>query len=74
MIVPPLRVRARDIGEGEHEEQIGEDKIMQESFVNICQPGTMWHATSASEARVARLGSRMDHLTTFRDSMHNLRV
>ena len=27
----------------------------------------MWHATSAWEAHVARLGSQMNHLTKFRD-------
>ena len=43
-------------------------------FVNICQCGTMWQATSASEARVARLGPRMDHLKWSRDPMDDLRV
>ena len=36
-------------------------------FVNIVQRGTTWHATSAWEAHVARLGSQMNHLTKFRD-------
>jgi hypothetical protein len=36
-------------------------------FVNICQRGTTWHVTSASETHVARLGSWMEHLSRFRN-------
>jgi hypothetical protein len=54
--------------EGEREEQIGEDKNMEGFFfANSCYPETTWHATSALQASVARLGLRMEHLTKFRD-------
>jgi hypothetical protein len=46
------------------EEQMGEDIRI---FVNIRQRGTTWHAMSVLDARVARLGSRIDPLTRFRD-------
>ena len=42
-------------------------KNMEGLFANSCQPDTTWHATSALEAGVARLGLRMEHLTKFRD-------
>ena len=49
------------------EEQIGENKIYRGVFVIFCQPDITWHATSALEAGVARLGHRMEYLTKFRD-------
>ena len=49
--------------------QMGEDGTLEGCviFVNICQRGTTWHAMSTSDAHVACLGSRMEHLTKFRD-------
>jgi hypothetical protein len=34
---------------------------------NICHHGATWYAISALIAHVAHLGSRMDHLTRFKD-------
>jgi len=36
-------------------------------FANFCHHGATWYATSASDACVARLEPRMDHLIRFRD-------
>ena len=46
---------------------MGEDGTLEGSFVNVCHCGATWHATSASDACVAQLGSRMEHLTKFRE-------
>jgi len=43
-------------------------------FANIHHRGTTWHATSASDARVGRLGPGMNHLTKFRNPIYDLRV
>ena len=36
-------------------------------FTNIRHHGTTWHATSASDARVAGLGPLLKHLIYFKD-------
>ena len=53
--------------ERERKEQNEEDKLMSVFFANVRHHGATWHATSASDARVARLGPRMNHLKDFRD-------
>jgi hypothetical protein len=47
-------------------EQMGEDKNIQGIFANIYHRGATWHATSASDTCVARLGPPMKQLTEFR--------
>ena len=46
---------------------MGEDGTLEGFFVNIYHCGATRHATSASDACVAQLGSRMEHLTKFRE-------
>ena len=44
-----------------------EYKEIQGVFANVRHRGTMWHATLALNACVARLGLWMNHLKYFRD-------
>ena len=66
--MPPGGCGEREIGEGEREmtkyEKINKFRVF---FANIRHHGTRWHATSASDARVAGLGPLVKQLMYFRD-------
>ena len=57
------RDRVRE-GEMTKYEKINKFRVF---FANVSHRGTTWHATSASEARVAGLGPLVKHLMYFRD-------
>ena len=57
------RDRVRE-GERTKYEKINKFRIF---FANVRHRGTTWHATSDSNARLARLRPGMNHLTKFRD-------
>ena len=57
------RDRVRE-GERTKYEKINKFRVF---FANIHHRGTTWHATSASDARVAGLGPLVKHLMYFRD-------
>ena len=57
------RERGRE-GERTKYEKIKKIRVF---FANVHHRGTTWHATSASDARVAVLGPLVKHLMYFRD-------